>query len=198
MPFNHANALRNESMREYSHHSIQRILCLGQNSRQNRAQDSVGTYYAVWLKHISPKLLLQSTNLAGMWSFTNDSQFTFSRILWSRVEELQTEKVSIHTGCMNWFDSWEYALTFYTPAQRSWVGGGGGGGGGVYWIHLVRPSVCPTTWFPEHKSSLLWNFNFKFHMHVDGGHRQKLIDFQQCHFQNGRLAAILDFLVSGL
>ena len=35
-------------------------------------------------------------------------------------------------------------------------------------------------------------------MHVDGGHRQKPIDFQRCHFQNGRLAAILDFSVSGL
>ena len=34
-------------------------------------------------------------------------------------------------------------------------------------------------------------------MHVDGGHRQKPIDFQRCHFQNGHLAAILDFLVSG-
>ena len=35
-------------------------------------------------------------------------------------------------------------------------------------------------------------------MHIDGGHRQKPIDFQQRHFQNGRLAAILDFLVSKL
>ena len=71
----------------------------------------------------------------------------------------------------------------------------GGGGGGVYWIHLVRPSVRPSV---EHKSSFLWNFNFKLHMPVDGGHRQKPIDFQRRHFQNGRLVAILDFLVSGL
>ena len=35
-------------------------------------------------------------------------------------------------------------------------------------------------------------------MHVDGGHRQKPIDFQRGHFQNGRLVAILDFLVSRL
>ena len=33
-------------------------------------------------------------------------------------------------------------------------------------------------WFPEHKSSLLWNFNCKFHVHVDGGHRHEPIDFQ--------------------
>ena len=78
-------------------------------------------------------------------------------------------------------------------------------GEGLYWIHLVRPSVHPSvcrrhrTWFPEHKSSfLLWNFNLKFHMHIDGGPRQEPIDFQRRHFQNGRLAAILDFLVSGL
>ena len=38
------------------------------------------------------------------------------------------------------------------------------------------------TWLPECKSSLLWNFNFKLHMHVDGGHRQKPIDFQRRHF----------------
>ena len=35
-------------------------------------------------------------------------------------------------------------------------------------------------------------------MHVDGGYRQKPIDFQQGHFQNGHLVAILDFLVSRL
>ena len=63
----------------------------------------------------------------------------------------------------------------------------------------VRPSVClQTTWFPENKSSLLWNFNFKFHIHVDGGHRQEPIDILWRHFQNGRLAAILHFLVSRL
>ena len=35
-------------------------------------------------------------------------------------------------------------------------------------------------------------------MHVDGGHRQKPIDFQQGLFQNARLVAILDFFVSRL
>ena len=90
-----------------------KLLCPGQNSCQNRAQDSVGTCYAVWLKPITPKLLLQTTNLAGIWSFTNDNQFTFSRMLWNGVEELQTEEVSIHTGCMNWFDSWEYMSWFF-------------------------------------------------------------------------------------
>ena len=96
-------------------------------------------------------------------------------------------------------DNWDYYIVFYLHLRLSYhcptkLEG-------VYWIHLVRPTVRPsvcllTTWFPEHKSSLLWNFNFKFHMHIRGGHRQKLIDFQRLHFQNGRLAAILDFFVS--
>ena len=110
---------------------------------------------------------------------------------WNKIIVPQTEY--LQTRCLWWeaVDSWFN----YTPAQWSWRG--------VYWIHLVRPSVRPsvclyTTWFLAHKSSFLWNFNFKFHMHIDGGHRQKPFDFQQHHFQNGRLAAILDFLVSGL
>ena len=35
-------------------------------------------------------------------------------------------------------------------------------------------------------------------MHVDGGDRQKPIDFHRGHFQNGRLVAVLDILVSRL
>ena len=68
-------------------------------------------------------------------------------------------------------------------------------GGGI--LDSPRPSVCLlTTWFPQHISSLLLNFNFKFHMHIDGGRRQKPIDFQRRHFQNSCQAAILDFCFS--
>ena len=48
--FNRGNTLQNEFICRYSHHSMLRILWPRQNSRQNMAQDSVGTYYAVWLK----------------------------------------------------------------------------------------------------------------------------------------------------
>ena len=41
-------------------------------------------------------------------------------------------------------------------------------------------------------------FDLTLHMHVVCGHGPKPIDFQRCHFQNGRLAAILDFSVSRL
>ena len=42
-----------------------------------------------------------------------------------------------------------------------------------------------TAWFRQHNSSLLWNFSFKFHVHVLCGCRQKLNDCQLRHFQNG-------------
>ena len=138
----------------------------------------------------------------------------------------------------------------YTPAQRSWWG--------VYWIHLVRLSVCMSVclsvcpsvcrrhgfrsvtqvclgislsnficmlfvtmarsllifsdltfkmaawqpywvyWFPDSNFSLALNIKSKLHWHIICVCGKKPIDFQQCHFQNGRLAAILDFLVPGL
>ena len=114
------------------------------------------------------------------------------------------------------------------------------GWGYVYWIHLVCLSVCLSVCRQHGFQSLLWNFNFKFHVHVDCGHRQKsplffsnvsfkmatwwpywifwfpdsvwlwistpsfsskilvymcrsLLIFSDSHFQNGCLAAILDF-----
>ena len=46
--------------------------------------------------------------------------------------------------------------------------------------------------------TLALNINFKFQRHNTYVHGKKPIDFQQHHFQNGCLAAILDFSVSGL
>ena len=42
-------------------------------------------------------------------------------------------------------------------------------------------------WFRQRNSSLLWNFSFKFHVHVLRGCRQKPNDCQLCRFQNGCL-----------
>ena len=51
---------------------------------------------------------------------------------------------------------------------------------------------CVTTmaWFWQRNSSLLWNFSFKFHVHVLCGCRQKLNDCQLCRFQNGCLVIL--------
>ena len=42
-------------------------------------------------------------------------------------------------------------------------------------------------WFRQCNSSLLWNYSFKFHVHVLCGCRQKPNDCQLCRFQNGCL-----------
>ena len=49
-------------------------------------------------------------------------------------------------------------------------------------------------WFLEHNLSLIQYFNLNFLMHVVFGQALKPVDVEQCHFQNGRLPAILDFL----
>ena len=45
-------------------------------------------------------------------------------------------------------------------------------------------------WFWQCNSSLLWNFSFKFHVHVFSGCRQKPNDCQLCRFQNGCLVIL--------
>ena len=73
-------------------------------------------------------------------------------------------------------------------------GGGWGGGGGIL-DSLWSSGRLEAIWFLEQNSSLIQNFNFNFHMHVVLGHALKPVDFEQCHFQNGHLSAILDFLI---
>ena len=53
-------------------------------------------------------------------------------------------------------------------------------------------------WFPDSNFTLALNINFKLQQHDTYVYGYEAIDFQQHHFQNGRLAAILDFSVSGL
>ena len=67
------------------------------------------------------------------------------------------------------------------------------------WDQILRrrPSVCRRHGFRS-ISQVCFGISISNFMHVDGGHRQKPIDFQLRHFQNGRLVAILDFLVSRL
>ena len=57
------------------------------------------------------------------------------------------------------------------------------------------------TWifrFPYSNFWLALNIKSKRQYHMTSVYGKKPIDFQICHFQNGRLVAILEFLVSGL
>ena len=58
----------------------------------------------------------------------------------------------------------------------------------LYWIF----------WFPDSIFSLALDINFKLQRHKTYVFGLEPIDFQQRHFQNVRLVAILDFSVSGL
>ena len=53
-------------------------------------------------------------------------------------------------------------------------------------------------WFPDSNFSLALNINSKLKWHNTYVYVLKPIDFQLYKFQNGRQAAILEFLVSGL
>ena len=53
-------------------------------------------------------------------------------------------------------------------------------------------------WFPDSNFTLGLNINSKLQQHHTYVYGLEPIDFQLCHFQNGRLAAIFGFSVSGL
>ena len=53
-------------------------------------------------------------------------------------------------------------------------------------------------WFPDSNFILALNIKSKLQWHITCVYGKKPIDFQQCHFQKGRLAAILEFSVCGL
>ena len=62
-------------------------------------------------------------------------------------------------------------------------------------IFEMVSGLCRRHGFWQRNSSLLWNFSFKFHVHVVCGCLQKPNNFQLCCFQNICLAAILHFSV---
>ena len=61
----------------------------------------------------------------------------------------------------------------------------------AWWPYLIF-------WFPDSNFSLVLNINSKLNWHNTYVYGYEPIDFQRCHFQNGHLAAILDYLGSGL
>ena len=77
---------------------------------------------------------------------------------------------------------WVGAYWFSVTSFSKWLPGGHVRFFG-FWTLLVA-------WFGQRNSSLLWNFSFKFHVHVLCGCRQKPNDFQLYRFQNGRLVIL--------
>ena len=74
---------------------------------------------------------------------------------------------------------WVRAYSFSVTSFSKWLAGG-----------HIRFFGFWMAWFRQLNSSLLWNFSFKFHVHVLCGCRQKLNDCQLCRFQNGCLVIL--------
>ena len=74
---------------------------------------------------------------------------------------------------------WVRAYWFSVTSFSKWLPGG-----------HIRFFGFWMAWFRQRNSSLLWNFSFKFHVHVLFGCRQKPNDCQLCRFQNSCLVIL--------
>ena len=85
----------------------------------------------------------------------------------------------LQTSMAKYFCIWVRAYWFSVTSFSKWLPGG-----------HIRFFVFWMAWFRQRNSSLLWNFSFKFHVHVLCGCRQKPSNCQLCHFQNGCLVIL--------
>ena len=82
-------------------------------------------------------------------------------------------KLQWHNTCVYGVRAYWFSVTSFSK----WLPGG-----------HIRFFGFWTAWFRQRNSSLVWNFSFKFHVHVLCGCRQKPNDCQLCNFQNDWLA----------
>ena len=90
-----------------------------------------------------------------------------------------TLALNIQTSVAKYLCIWVRAYWFSVTSFSKWLPGG-----------HIRFFGFWMAWFRQRNSSLLWNFSFKFHVHVLCGCRQKPNDCQLCRFQNGCLVIL--------
>ena len=90
--------------------------------------------------------------------------------------------IQLQTSVAKYFCIWVRAYCFSVTSFSKWLPGGHIRFFG-FWMAWFRD-------FRQRNSSLLWNFSFKFHVHVLCGCRQKPNDCQLCRFQNGCLVIL--------
>ena len=81
---------------------------------------------------------------------------------------------------------WVGAYWFSVTSFSKWLPGGHVRNFGLWTLQAA--------WFGQRNSSLLWNFSFKFHVHVLCGCRRKPSDFQLYCFQKGCLVILSNVL----
>ena len=85
----------------------------------------------------------------------------------------------LQTSVAKYLCTWVRAYWFSVTSFSKWLPGG-----------HIRFFGFWMAWLRQRNSSLLWNFSFKFHVHVLCGCRQKPNDCQLCRFQNGCLVIL--------
>ena len=87
--------------------------------------------------------------------------------------------IKLQTSVAKYLCIWVRAYWFSVTSFSKWLPGG-----------HIRFFGFWMACFRQRKSSLLWNFSFKFHVHVLCGCRQKPNDCQLCCFQNSCLVIL--------
>ena len=82
----------------------------------------------------------------------------------------------LQTSMAKYLCIWVRAYWFSVTSFSKWLPGG-----------HIRFFGFWMAWFRQRNSSLLWNFSFKFHVHVLCGCRQKPNDCQLCRFKMAAL-----------
>ena len=85
----------------------------------------------------------------------------------------------LQTSVAKYLCIWVRAYWFSVTSFSKWLPGG-----------HIRFFGFWMAWFRQRNSSLLWNFSFKFDVHILCGCRQKPNDCQLCRFQNGCLVIL--------
>ena len=144
-----------------------------------------GLLTSVWL-------WMSTANLSGtILIFTGRSLMIFSnvtfkmaawwpyRIFWYPDWLYFGFEYQLQTSVAKYLCIWVRAYWFSVTSFSKWLPGG-----------HIRFFGFWMAWFRQRNSSLLWNFSFKFDVHILCGCRQKPNDCQLCCFQNGCLVIL--------
>ena len=109
-----------------------------------------------------------------------------------RQTNRQTDKVNPVLDSLLWNFNSNFICILFVAMGRSLL---------VFSDVTFKMAAWRPSWiflFPDSNFTLALNIKSKLQWHITRVYGKEPIDFQQCHFQNVRLVAILDFAVSGL
>ena len=121
-----------------------------------------------------------------------DSNFSLALNFKSGLYLLLGFEYQVQSSVAHYKYVWKEAYWFSDMSLSKWPPGGH--------IGIFGFQTLTSVWLwisnPDSTSCLASNIKPKLQKHINSVYGKKPVDFQMCHFQNGRLVAILDFLVS--